>query len=250
MALQSIVRQLVPLHLRQWCRVQYRYFNDRFQGHRRAMVVPLKPGQPRASEPTRLSVQQSLIPGPGLPPKLINIKLAIAQLEGVPVPSGGMLSFWELVGQPSANRGYQSGRNIINGQLSTGYGGGLCQLSSAMYELALKAGLIVKERHAHSTNVYTPQTTYTPLGLDATLSYGYKDLRLQNPWPYSFHFSFELGPDWLRVSLCAPEPMPSYAIRVQQQPQQHHENALCARVYRQEADGHERLLTEDHYRGR
>lgn len=166
------------------------------------------------------------------------------------MPSGGMLSFWELVGQPSANRGYQSGRNIINGQLSTGYGGGLCQLSSAMYELALKAGLIVKERHAHSTNVYTPQTTYTPLGLDATLSYGYKDLRLQNPWPYSFHFSFELGPDWLRVSLCAPEPLPSYAIRVQQQPQQHHENALCARVYRQEADGHERLLTEDHYRGR
>jgi len=110
-----------------------------------------------------------------------------------------------LLGEPGARQGFLPGRNIVNGQLIVDYGGGLCQLSSAMYELALQTGIEILERHAHSTNVYTPESAYTTLGLNATLAYRYKDLRLQNPFPFPLCFSFELTETRLSIRLCAAE---------------------------------------------
>ena len=64
--------------------------------------------------------------------------------------------------------------------LGADVGGGLCQLSGLAYELGLRAGLAVVERHPHTQDLYTEATRFTPLGLDATVVYGHKDLRLRN----------------------------------------------------------------------
>ena len=56
-----------------------------------------------------------------------------------------------------------------------GYGGGVCQASSTLYNAALKAGLTITERHPHSKPVH-----YVPAGKDATVSYGDQDLRFIN----------------------------------------------------------------------
>jgi len=63
--------------------------------------------------------------------------------------------------------------------LALDYGGGLCQLSGIIYHAVLEAGLEILERHPHSLDIYTATTRYTPLGSDAAVVYGHKDLRFK-----------------------------------------------------------------------
>jgi vancomycin resistance protein VanW len=199
---------------------------------------------PRSTYPEQRLVAQRITAGPTLEAKLHNMRKAIVLLDHLDIPPGGILSFWHLVGEPGKKQGFLPGRNIVNGQLIVDYGGGLCQLSAAMYELALQTDLEILERHAHSTNVYTPETTYTPLGLDATLAYGYKDLRLRNQYPFPVHFSFELSDQKLRVRLCSLETLPAFSLRVDHESSDH---GLTAKVFK--GDGvSERLISNDFYR--
>ena len=59
----------------------------------------------------------------------------------------------------------------------------------------------------HSVDIYTEQTRFAPLGSDATVAYGYKDLRFRNVLPFPISLRFELGEDTLSGSVCAPVPL-------------------------------------------
>jgi len=231
----------LPAPLRKSIRVQQRNVTDLLRGEKRHLVPA---SGKHADYPAQATVQQRVTKVATLEAKLHNMRKAIALLHGLKIPVGGILSFWHVVGNPGARQGFRPGRNIVNGQLVEDFGGGLCQLSSAMYELALQTGMEVPERFAHSTNVYTPETSYTLLGLDATLAYGYKDLRLRNNFSFSLTFSFELSADKLLVALCAPEPLPQMALRVEHETS---EEGLLSSVYRQE-NGSEELLSRDFYK--
>lgn len=235
------ILSLLPVPVRRSVRVQQRHLADWRQGQYRCLVPPRGP---QSDFPVQHTIELRIAPGPTLAAKLHNMRKAIALLNRLDVPPGGLLSFWHVVGNPGKRQGYQPGRNIVNGQLVHDYGGGLCQISSALYELALRTGLDVPERHAHSTNVYTPETTYTPLGLDATLACGYKDLRILNSSPYPFHFVFDLSDANIRVSLCAPFPLNTYPLDVV-----HTDTpaGLMAEVYRT-VHGAQTLVSRDVYR--
>lgn len=239
-----MVRRLLaflPGNLRRSLRLFQRFLSDCLHGH--IWMLARNTGS-RTQWPAVLSVEQRIAPGPTLDAKLHNMQLAIRQIQHLDLNPGKVLSFWKLTGNPGQKQGFQPGRNIIRGQLVQDYGGGLCQLSSAMYELALRAGITVIERHAHSTNVYTPETSYTTLGLDATLAYGYKDLRIFNNTDTPFNFSFELSRTRICVRLHAPANLPDMPLRVQ-----HFETpeGLTAKVYRQ-SGAEEHLLSSDFYR--
>lgn len=239
-----MIRQLfslLPASVRRSVRIQQRFWADLLLGQGRMMVAG--PGK-RRSFPEQLVVDQPIRPGATLQAKLNNTRKAIALLQELEISSGAILSFWHIVGEPGERQGFLPGRNIVNGRLVEDFGGGLCQLSSAMYELALRTGLEVLERHAHSTNVYTPETSYTTLGLDATLAYGYKDLRIRNNFPFSLCFKFDLCEARLRVILCAPEDLPDLPLRVHHEPSN---EGLYAEVYRMK-NGSEALITRDLYR--
>ncbi len=105
-----------------------------------------------------------------------NIRLASAKLNGVEIPAGGVFSFNQTVGEGSAANGYLSGRVLYQDRAAYEAGGGICQVSSTLYNAMLLAGCIIIERHRHAYPV-----TYVPLGLDATIRYGKKDLRMKNP---------------------------------------------------------------------
>ncbi len=124
--------------------------------------------------------------------KLHNICLAAQRIATVVVQPGAVFSFWQTVGIPARWRGYREGRNLINGQLRSAYGGGLCQVSSLLYHLALQARLEVLERHHHSLDIYTEAERVAPLGADATVVYGYKDLRLRNNLGTPLRFEIEV----------------------------------------------------------
>lgn len=123
---------------------------------------------------------QPIMPTALIENKIHNLNLAIGKLHLLQWEPHTILSFWHLVGEASEQRGYREGRNIVAGQLQRDFGGGLCQLSSILYHLALLANLKVLERHHHSVDFYQEDERFTPLGADATVVYGYKDLRLEN----------------------------------------------------------------------
>ena len=112
--------------------------------------------------------------------KLANIRLGAALLDGVVVRPGEIFSFWALVGRPTQKAGFRTGRSVRGGAVAGDVGGGLCQLSGIAYEAGLRAGLDPVERHPHSRDLYSEEERFTPLGLDATLVWPYKDLRMIN----------------------------------------------------------------------
>lgn len=124
--------------------------------------------------------------------KLINIRLGASQLNHLIIGSGQLFSFWKILGDPSAKKGYRKSRTIKGDELKEETGGGLCQLSGLVYYLALYGGLTITERHPHSLDIYREEERFTPLGSDATVVYGYKDLRFINPYPFPVSFAFEV----------------------------------------------------------
>jgi vancomycin resistance protein YoaR len=104
-----------------------------------------------------------------------NIAIAAQRLNGDIIEPGERFSFNEVVGPRTARRGYQAAPSYIADGSPKTLGGGICLLSSAVYNLALKAGFKIDERHAH----LRPVKSVLP-GLDAAIWYGQADMAFTN----------------------------------------------------------------------
>jgi vancomycin resistance protein VanW len=162
--------------------------------------------------PVRLSIEQRVLSTDYVEAKLHNIETARRSLENLPVPPGGIFSFWHVVGRPTGARGFRPGRSLLGGQLQPDYGGGLCQLSGLVYCLCLQAGLEILERHPHSRDIYEDTERYTPLGADATVAYGFKDLRMLNTLRAPVCFRVSIGTETITGCLCSPAAIEPAAV--------------------------------------
>lgn len=108
-------------------------------------------------------------------PRVTNLKLAAQAIAGVVIAPGDTFSYNETVGPTTQARGYQQAEIIVKGQKKQGFGGGVCQVSSTLFNAAEKAGLDIIERHPHSKEV-----PYVAKGKDAATSYGGIDLKFKN----------------------------------------------------------------------
>ncbi len=108
--------------------------------------------------------------------KIQNLQVACRALDGAVIPAGAIFSFWRQVGPPFASRGFVPGRMLREGCMVAAIGGGLCQLSNAVYDAALQADCRMVERHPHSQIV---PGSAAALGRDATVAWNYVDLRFQ-----------------------------------------------------------------------
>lgn len=104
-----------------------------------------------------------------------NIKLAASALNNAFIDVGGELSFNAIVGERTVTRGYKSAKIIVNGEFVEGVGGGVCQVSTTLYNAALLAGLKITEYHAHSLPV-----SYVARSFDAMVNSGSADLKFIN----------------------------------------------------------------------
>lgn len=118
--------------------------------------------------------------------KITNLRIAIAALNDVVILPGETFSIWKLVGKPTKNKGYLTGLTLENGRISTGIGGGLCQLGNLIYWMALHSPLSIHERWRHSYDVFPDVNRTIPFACGATLSYNYVDLQLKNETKESF----------------------------------------------------------------
>ena len=109
-----------------------------------------------------------------------NIRRASASINRMVIYPGQEFSYNEAVGPTTQQRGYKLGTIFVNGKKEMGYGGGVCQVSSTLYNAAANAGLTILERHDHSLPV-----SYVEAGKEAATSYGVKDFKFINElsWP-------------------------------------------------------------------
>jgi vancomycin resistance protein YoaR len=104
-----------------------------------------------------------------------NIALACRFLDGTKIDGGKTFSFNQRVGERTKERGFQDAAVIFDGQFTVGCGGGVCQVSTTLYNAALLSGMEITEVHPHSL-----QVRYVPPSLDAMVS-SYSDLAFYNP---------------------------------------------------------------------
>ncbi|WP_259724946.1 VanW family protein [Synechococcus sp. CS-1332] len=172
--------------MRQEIRHCWRLWNDRLNGMTfHHATGPLE----RCSA---VGLTQPIMPSDFFENKITNITRGAALLDDGLIGANRTWSFWHRVSRPNAANGFLPGRNIVKGKLVALSGGGLCQLSSMVYHLALLGGLTVLERHSHSLDIYEEDQRFTPLGADATVVWGFKDLRLHNPHPFPVAFGFRV----------------------------------------------------------
>ena len=104
-----------------------------------------------------------------------NIHLASEAIDNHVVFPGETFSFNGVVGKRTKEKGYLPAPIIVKGELSEGIGGGICQVSSTLFNAVDKAGLQIIERYSHSK-----QVPYVPPGRDATVSWYGPDFTFQN----------------------------------------------------------------------
>lgn len=104
-----------------------------------------------------------------------NIELAAKAINGKFIMPGDVFSLNEILGERTLEKGYKIAPVIEEGDLKSGIGGGICQVSSTLYNAVLRSGLSIIERESHSLPV-----SYIGLGLDATVSWGSIDFKFEN----------------------------------------------------------------------
>ncbi|MBE7087498.1 MAG: hypothetical protein E7369_04270 [Clostridiales bacterium] len=104
-----------------------------------------------------------------------NVKIATDKLNGVLIDVGGEFSFNLTVGERTEKNGYKKAKIISYGEFVDGIGGGVCQVSTTVYNACLLAGLKILEYHPHSLPV-----GYVLPSFDAMVSYGSSDLKIKN----------------------------------------------------------------------
>lgn len=130
------------------------------------------------------------------PNRVSNIKLAAEKIHQLMLKPGEIFSFNQIVGKRTKIRGFKEASIFENGKVIQGLGGGICQLSSTLYQAALSANLKVTEVHRHSMKV-----TYIAPGLDAAISWGTKDLKFLNSLDMPISILTEVTKDKVRTSI-------------------------------------------------
>ena len=108
-----------------------------------------------------------------------NIQISSTSIRGTILQPGAVFSFNDVVGPRSPSYGYEPAPIFSGDAVISGYGGGICQVASTLYNVVLLSGLPVLERHRHSQDVI-----YVPDGQDATVSWGSADFQFQNSYEY------------------------------------------------------------------
>ena len=199
-------KKYIPISLKLFFKIRFRTASDFFNGHTKIIC---KAKNIRLQLPATLkqivSIAQEIKVNETSTNKIHNLSLAINKINNIEIAPGYIFSFWKLIGNPAEKNGYRKSRSIVDGELETAIGGGLCQLSGLLYFLSLQTGLTIVERHQHSIDIYKDEERFTPLGSDATVSYGYKDFRFINNFKFPVYISFKLTSNLLTGTVLATE---------------------------------------------
>lgn len=107
--------------------------------------------------------------------RTVNINNAVKRLNDIVIPDGATFSFNQVVGKRTVLAGYQEAKVVEGDEFVDGLGGGICQVSSTIFQAALRANLDITVRAYHSLEI-----SYVPLGGDATVQWNSQDFQFKN----------------------------------------------------------------------
>jgi len=108
-----------------------------------------------------------------------NIKVATKPINGILLMPDDIFSFNKIVGNRTKENGYFDAKVIVNNKIESGIGGGVCQVSTTLYNAILRTGMRSLERKNHSL-----PSSYVDIGLDATVSWDHLDYKFKNTLGY------------------------------------------------------------------
>lgn len=154
--------------------------------------------------PYKITIQQPILPSSTLAEKLYNLQYVADKISDFLILPGEVLSFWNVVGNPDKLKG---SRCIRNNKVAIEKGGGLCQAAGIIYHLSILSGLKIVERYNHSVDLYGDGPRACPIGYDATVLYGYKDLRVKNMTNATLRFKLIVEKDVICAELYSDIPL-------------------------------------------
>lgn len=107
--------------------------------------------------------------------RTVNISNAVKKLNNLKIPNGATFSFNQTVGKRTVLAGYQEAKVVQGDEFVDGLGGGICQVSSTIFQAVLRANLDITVRACHSLEI-----SYVPLGGDATVQWNTQDFQFEN----------------------------------------------------------------------
>jgi vancomycin resistance protein YoaR len=138
-----------------------------------------------------------------------NIKVATNSTNNVLVRPGEVYSVNEILGPRLAKYGYKDAKVIINNELVPGIGGGVCQVSSTLYNAVLLSNLKIIERQNHSLTL-----SYVGLGRDATISGDYIDFKFMNNTDYPIYIYGEVKGSWVKFIVFGKSENPGRTVKI------------------------------------
>lgn len=149
--------------------------------------------------------------------KAVNLALAAPRVSGILIRPGETFSFWRLVGNTTAARGYREGLTIAAGHTASGIGGGMCQFTNLLHWMVLHSPLTVVERHHHNgLDLFPDFGRQVPFGIGTAVAYNYIDYRFCNDTEQTFQLLVWVDDEYLCGELRADHRPPNtYHIRTE-----------------------------------
>lgn len=145
--------------------------------------------------------------------KVVNLRIASAQTDGVLIRPGETFSFNKVVGNCTRRKGYVEGMRLSNGRAISGVGGGICQLANLLHWMFLHSPLTVTARSEHSFDPFPDKGRVLPWGVGCSIVYNYVDLRVRNETDVTFQVFTRVGERYLEGELRSSEELPkSYKV--------------------------------------
>ena len=129
-------------------------------------------------------------------PRTTNLKLAMNKLNGVVVSPGETFSYNKTLGKRTAEAGYREAGGFAGGRVVQTLAGGICQISSTLYDAVVYANLEIVERHNHMF-----LAGYVGAGKDATVVYGAYDFKFKNTRKYPIMLKTSIGSGVARIDV-------------------------------------------------
>ena len=139
-----------------------------------------------------------------------NIALAASKLDGTVIMPGETFSYNETIGKRTVSAGFKEAGAYSNGQVVTEVGGGICQVSSTLYNAVLRVNLEIVSRKNHNF-----QVSYVPIGTDATVSWQQPDFKFKNNRNYAIRIRATTSNKKITIQVYGLKQADDYEVEIQ-----------------------------------
>lgn len=168
-----------------------------------------------------------------------NIRISAKKIDNYIIMPGETFSFLANVGSLGPDDGYVEAGVIADGEFTSGFGGGVCQVSTTAYQAAVKAGLKIVERNNHTRPI-----TYSPKGTDAMVSSSWSDLKFKNNYDFPVVIKTDASGGNIKITILGDTSVKNYNLSIRAETTKEIRRPYLRRLNTNLEPGSERVIQE------